>query len=50
LLGDDADDLPPQLREWLQKAQYVTATEYLQDQEIRSQVTTRSKMFSRTTI
>src|SRR5215469_2035376 len=38
LLGADADDLPPQLREWLQKAQYVTATEYLQDQEIRSQV------------
>jgi amidase len=38
LLGHDTSDLPPQLREWLDKAQGVTATEYLRDQEIRSHV------------
>jgi amidase len=38
LLGHHADDLPVQLREWLQKAQSITATEYLRDKEICSQV------------
>ena len=38
LLGDHAEDLPPQLREWLDRGRLITATEYLRDQEIRSRV------------
>jgi amidase len=38
LLEDSPDDLPPQLHEWLNKAQSITAAQYLRDQEIRSDV------------
>jgi amidase len=38
LLGRDANDLPPELSERLQKAQSITAAEYLRDKEICSQV------------
>jgi amidase len=38
LLGDHIEDLPPQLREWLDRGRLITASEYLRDQEIRSRV------------
>ena len=38
LLGKHSEDLPPQLREWLDRGRAITATDYLRDQEIRSGV------------
>ena len=38
LLGDHAEDLPPQLLEWLDRGRSITASDYLRDQEIRSRV------------
>jgi len=38
LLGDHVEDLPPELREWLDRGRLITASEYLRDQEIRSRV------------
>ncbi len=38
LLGDHTEDLPPELREWLDRGRLIMASEYLRDQEIRSRV------------
>jgi amidase len=38
LLGNHPRDLPPELHDWLHRARRITATEYLQDQEARSEV------------
>jgi amidase len=38
LLGDHAEDLPEELREWVERGQLIAASEYLRDQEIRSRV------------